>query len=212
MRHLLTAPASGRVMGVVFRDDQYLPVQGMYGSTWRADPATAGSGTLLEHSIHDVDMIEYLVGPVASISAHTAYFHGLAGIEDAVTASFTLAGGGVGSLVSVWHDVLERPSLRRVETLSERLWCALEGDWFGPVRWVRSGEAEQVLEGAALVAAVREQGLVVDNPDVDFVDAVAAGRPATPDFNTAVRAHELVDAAYRSAAAGGAPVAIAAVA
>jgi len=32
-RHLVDDPASGRVMSVVFRDDQYLPVQGMYGST-----------------------------------------------------------------------------------------------------------------------------------------------------------------------------------
>ena len=56
-RHLVEAPEAGRVMAVVFRDDQYIPVQGTYGSTWRGDRAKAGAGTLLEHSIHDVDML-----------------------------------------------------------------------------------------------------------------------------------------------------------
>jgi predicted dehydrogenase len=47
-------------MNVVFRDDQYLPTQGVYASTWRADAALAGSGVLLEHSIHDLDLLEWL--------------------------------------------------------------------------------------------------------------------------------------------------------
>ena len=52
-------PDAGRVMAVVFRDDQFIPVQGHYGSTWRADRDQAGAGTLLEHSIHDVDMLRF---------------------------------------------------------------------------------------------------------------------------------------------------------
>jgi predicted dehydrogenase len=43
--------------------------------------------------------------------------------------------------------------------------------------------------------------------DRAFVDAVAAGRPPEPGLHEALRAHQLVDATYRSAAAGGAPVA-----
>src|SRR5690242_3300573 len=44
-RHLVRESAAGRIMAVVFRDDQYLPVQGAYGSSWRGDRALAGSGT-----------------------------------------------------------------------------------------------------------------------------------------------------------------------
>ena len=61
-KHLIDEPAAGTVMGVVFRDDQFIPIQGHYGSTWRGDRTLAGSGTLLEHSIHDVDMLRFLVG------------------------------------------------------------------------------------------------------------------------------------------------------
>ena len=46
----------GRPLAVVFRDDQYFPIQGQYGSTWRTDVAVAGGGTLIEHSIHDLDV------------------------------------------------------------------------------------------------------------------------------------------------------------
>jgi predicted dehydrogenase len=38
--------------------------------------------------------------------------------------------------------------------------------------------------------------------DLSFLRCVLEGRPAFPDFRTALRAHEVVDACYRSAAMG----------
>jgi predicted dehydrogenase len=209
LRHLVSDPASGRVMNVVYRDDQYLPVQGMYGSTWRADRTKAGSGTLLEHSIHDIDLIEWIAGPVARLSARSSSFHGIEGIEDSVAISFSLAGGGVGTLASVWHDMLERPGSRHVEVICERLWCELDGnDWFGPVRWVRAGEVARCLEGGELADRVWKTGLAAVNPDAEFLAAAEEGRPAAPDFTAALRAHAVVDAAYRSAEKDGSPVTV----
>jgi predicted dehydrogenase len=193
-------------MSVVLRDDQFIPTQGMYGSDWRADPDRAGAGAVIEHSIHDVDLLEWLLGPIDRVSAWTREFHGIPGIEDAAAASFAFASGAVGSLVSVWHDVLERPSLRHVEIFCERLHVAVEGDWFGPVRWTFTGDGEQVLEGSELLAAIDPALPDGGNPDGEFVRAVAEGRPASPDVGEALRAHRVVDALYRSAAADGAPL------
>ena len=210
LRRLVADPASGRVMSVVLRDDQYIPLQGMYKSTWRGDVARAGAGALLEHSIHDVDILETLLGPVAAVAGTTAEFHGIPGIEDVVNLSLTFASGALGSLVSVWHDVLQRESSRYVEVICENLWSAIDtDDWFGPVRWMRSGEEPGVLEGQALGAAVWDGGLAPVNPDQSFLDAVTEGRTLGPDFDSALRAHLVVDAAYRSAAQGGVPVAVA---
>jgi predicted dehydrogenase len=206
VKQLLADPAAGRVMAVVLRDDQFIPIQGLYGSDWRSDVARAGAGTILEHSIHDVDLLEWLLGPFDRVSAWTREFHGLSGIEDAATASFSFASGAVGSLVSVWHDVLERPSLRHVEIFCERLQVTVEGDWFGPVRWTLTGEPEKVLEGTELIDALDPPLPDGGNPDGEFIEAVAAGRPASPDVTEALRAHVVVDALYRSAAADGAPV------
>ncbi|HWJ63139.1 MAG TPA: Gfo/Idh/MocA family oxidoreductase [Acidimicrobiales bacterium] len=206
LRHLVQDPGAGRVMSVVFRDDQYIPVQGMYASTWRGDKERAGAGTLLEHSIHDVDILEWILGPIASVSARSANFHGLDGIEDSVGTVFDLEAGGLGVHTTVWHDVVERPSLRRVEVLCERRHVVVEGDWDGPLTWTTTGGDEQVLEGDALVDACRDAGLEVADPDGSFVRAVADGTPAWPSLRDAVRPHEVVDAIYRSAAEAGARV------
>jgi predicted dehydrogenase len=207
LQHLINTPEAGPIMNVVFRDDQYLPTQGMYGSTWRGDVARAGAGTLLEHSIHDLDLIEWLIGPVADISARTGNHHGLAGIEDHASVRLVSGSGAFADLISVWHDVLTRPSQRRVEVFTGNGYFCLEGDWNGPVSWeVMSpggGDATGSLSGAALEAeAARLDGRGA-RPDADFVAAVLADRPASPDFALALEAHRLADAAYRSAAAGG---------
>src|SRR3954471_7453957 len=143
---------SGRPMSIVFRDDQYIPIQGMYASSWRGDVTKAGAGALLEHSIHDLDMLEHVLGPVASVSARSSSFHGIPGIEDSVAVTLAFTSGAVGTLVSVWHDVMERPSLRRIELFCERSYSLLEGDWFGPVTTTTSGEPGVVLEGSELEA------------------------------------------------------------
>lgn len=204
VRHLVHDERAGRVLAVVFRDDQYIPDQGTYGSTWRVDAARSGRGALLEHSIHDVDILQWLLGPVASVSATTREVHGHHRIDDVAVARLDFAGGPVATLTSVWHDVLERPSLRRVEVLCERLFVALEGDFVGPVRWQFAGEVERVLGGADLAAAVAEAGdTSTVNAATAFVAAVRDGVPAHPSLAEALPAHRVVDAIYASAEVGG---------
>jgi predicted dehydrogenase len=208
-KHLIDDPAAGRVMTVVFRDDQFIPIQGHYASTWRADKALVGAGTLLEHSIHDIDMLRFLVGDVVRVSANTANFHGHDGIEDVANATIVFAGGAIGTLTSVWHDNLARPSLRRVEVFCERRYIVIEGDdWYGPVHWTDADGSTGSLGGDEIVAAAEPLLDGSMNPDGEFVRAIVEGRAAHPDFDTAVRAHRVVDAMYRSAAADGASVAV----
>jgi predicted dehydrogenase len=208
-KHLIDDPAAGRLMTVVFRDDQFIPIQGHYDSTWRSKRELVGAGTLLEHSIHDIDMLRFLVGDISRVSANTANFHGYEGIEDVATATIAFAGGAIGTLTSVWHDNLARPSLRRVEIFCERRHIVIEGDdWFGPVHWIESDGVTGSLEGEAIIDAVAALLDGSMNPDGEFIRAVADGHHAHPDFATALQAHRIVDAMYRSAADGGAMVAI----
>jgi predicted dehydrogenase len=199
VRHLLADPRSGAVLAVSFRDDQYLPIQGQYGSTWRADPERCGRGTMLEHSIHDVDILRWWLGPVAALSATTRTHHGYDLIDDVAAVRFDFASGTVATLVSVWHDVLERPSGRHIEILCERLHVVVEGDTTGPVRWQRTGEPERSLQGRELVAHLAERGDTASNPAESFLAAVRDRRPADPAFAEALPAHAVVDAVYRSA-------------
>lgn len=206
MQHQMTSGGHGPRMSLVFRDDQYIPVQGMYGSTWRSDKEKAGAGTLLEHSIHDLDLIEWIMGPIVRVSCVTANMHGIEGIEDQASVMLTAEHGGQAILSSTWHDITTRPSLRLVEGFCQGAYMGLEGDWFGPIRMTVDGSKQQEWKGkrlAEIATSIDRKGI---NPDADFVAAVLAGRPAYPDFAVAVRAHVLADAAYRSAALNGAPI------
>ena len=209
-RELIAAPAAGAVMSVVFRDDQFIPVQGHYKSTWRGDVEKAGAGTLLEHSIHDVDMLRFLVGDVVDVSARATYRHGLPGIEDCVAASVSFAGGAVGTLTTIWHDNLSRPSLRHVEVFCQNRTVVIAGDdWFGPVTWSDADGSSGSLEGEALIDAVAGLAVGDANPDGAFVRAAVGGESGYPDFAVALEAHRIVEAMYESARRGGDTVVVA---
>jgi predicted dehydrogenase len=203
----------GRPQAVVFRDDQYFPDRGQYGSSWRADVAVAGGGTLLEHSIHDLDVLRWLLGDATSVSARTANVAGHPGIEDVAVATVGFASGATASLVSVWHQVLTRPSTRWLEVLCEHGVVAAPDEHLSPLRLVTDAGAEEVpvappewtreLPGDD---AWRAALTVYAPPTRGFLDAVADGRAPEPGLDVAVAAHRLADAVYRSAAAGGAPL------
>jgi predicted dehydrogenase len=204
----------GRPMAVLFRDDQYFPVQGNYASSWRADVTVAGGGALIEHSIHDVDILRHCFGEIASVSGSTANFAGHVGIEDVATGAFRHPGGVTSSLVSVWHQVLSRGSTRRVEVFFEHGVAWLDNDIAGPLTIQTSGGVEERATPLApwvldLPLADSRVGLVVRSyaaADRMFVEAIEEGAAPSPTFADALTAHRLVDALYRSAAAGGSPV------
>ena len=93
-----------------------------------------------------------------------------------------------------------------IPVVTDGAWLSVEGDWSGPVRR-QTGDGEiESWEGRDLALRARELDGRRTNPDADFVAAVLDGTAADPDFATALRAHELADAAYRSAANDGIPV------
>lgn len=204
----------GRPMTVVFRDDQYLPNQGQYASEWRADVTIAGGGTLLEHSIHDLDVLRWLLGDATFVSARTANFAGHPGIEDLAVATITFESGAVATLTSVWHQILTRPSTRSLEVICERGIAAVPtNEYRGPMQVIRdAGNEEQAFGHEDWVAAlpIEEPWLGYAGPyapqALHFLTAVAEGTTPAPGFEVAVAAHRLADAVYRSAALRGAPV------
>jgi predicted dehydrogenase len=208
-RHLIEDPKAGKPMAVVFRDDQFIPIQGHYKSTWRGDIEKAGAGTLLEHSIHDVDMLRFLIGDVVEVNARAIYKHGIEGIEDAVTSSIAFANGAIGTLTTIWHDNLSRPSLRHVEVFCENRTVIIAGDdWFGPVTWSDSDGTKGEIQGEELLAKTEALAAIDPNPDAAFIKTAQTNAEGYPSFNIALEAHRIVEAMYRSARDGGATVAV----
>jgi predicted dehydrogenase len=218
LRRLIREGTLGEPMAAIFRDDQYFPIRGSYRSQWRADVAQAGGGCLIEHSIHDVDILRFCFGEVDSVTARTENFAGHEGVEDVAAVTLSFASGMEAQLTSVWHDILSRGSTRRIEIFCRGGMVRLSNEFRGPLH-IQTSAGKEVRECPspswvdALPLADDEIGLAVRayvEADRAFADAVLEGRPPEPSLGEALVAHRLVDAAYRSAAVGGTPIALAA--
>jgi predicted dehydrogenase len=214
LREVLAAGTLGRPMAAIFRDDQFFPIQGHYASQWRADVSQAGGGCLIEHSIHDLDILTFLFGEVEMIAGRFASFSGHPGIEDRATATLSFTCGLEAHLTSLWHNILSRGSTRRIELFCEDGMVSLRNEFSGPLRiqtsqgierrpcppppWVDELPFDDGEIGLAVRAYVEE--------DRAFIDAVTQGTTPQPSLQVALAAHRLVDATYRSAATGGVPL------
>jgi predicted dehydrogenase len=207
----------GTLMAIAFRDDQYFPIQGQYASSWRSDVSIAGGGTLLEHSIHDLDVLQWIAGPVRSVSAKTANFAGHEGIEDVAAVTLVHESGAISTLSSVWHSIMSRPSTRRVEIFCQRglLWTDDEAG--GPLYLhTDKGLTEVSLDqGAQDAGSSAEQGVVAVlqlphrlkaplslyvRSDLAFLESLATQRVPSPGLKPALDAHRVADLAYRQSA------------
>jgi predicted dehydrogenase len=210
----------GRPLATVLRDDQFFPVQGFYASGWRADVAKAGGGTLLEHSIHDVDVLRWVLAPAAGepqeVTARTASMFEHHGIDDATTVTFRFGDGSTASIVSVWHQILTRGSRRRLEVFCEDALLWTDDDYLGPLHVETSGGEELVdrapppwIDRFDIPEVLAKPLAQYAEPSKAFLDALAhdgAAARGHPDVEIALAAHRLVDRASESAAAGGRPV------
>jgi predicted dehydrogenase len=213
LKELTEDATLGRLMAVIFRDDQFFPIQGFYESDWRKDRLVVGGGTLLEHSIHDADILRWFGGAIAAVRGSLGNFAGFEGVEDLAMAHIEYESGAVAELVSIWHSVLGRPSARRMELFFEKGLFYVDHDFIGPIHFqthARNAEAvaeEEVarryLEVLGLDGPAFHDALKHSLEDYFFLKAVAGGKDPFPGFDVALEAHRVVDAVYRSAHAGG---------
>ena len=207
----------GAVQAAVLRDDQYFPVQGMYGSTWRGDVARSGGGTLIEHSIHDLDVLRWVLGDPLDVAGRVTNRFGYPGIDDIATVQMTYPNGAQATLVSVWHQILSRGSGRRLEVFCERAYLHTVDDYLGPLTVETSDETIEIVGTAPEWASdldvpeVYEKAIahyaVANKAFLDGLGAVGGPMSGYPEVSEALAAHRIVDLAYTSAHAGGAPLA-----
>jgi predicted dehydrogenase len=99
----------GERLSFSFRDIQEWPVESRtHPSEWRKNPDIAHAGCLYEHSIHDVDVIDYLFGKEFSLLklyAKIRYVSSLTNdkIEDVANVSLEYRDGLIGCLISIWN-------------------------------------------------------------------------------------------------------------
>jgi UDP-N-acetyl-2-amino-2-deoxyglucuronate dehydrogenase len=208
----------GRPMGYVLRDDQYWPtgdvVQGH--SSWRSQRQYAGGGALLEHSIHSADILCWLFGPARCVYARQRSLFGY-DVEDVAALTIEHESGVVGTLLTIFNGVRGREE-RRLEVFFERGAVEATSDFIvgapedrllvqRPDSPPESVDLENLrADHFSRLGLDRRDFLFYTYPaDRNWVRCVQRREAASPGFVEALVAHQLVDAAYRSAASG-APV------
>ena len=228
MRDLIQDAASGRPMTCIMVDDQFFPIQGHYASTWRGDVAKVGAGTLLEHAIHDVDVLISYFGRVKRVHGVTRHFFEKDGVEDLSSAILEFEGGAVVNHVSIWHNVLHRGSSRRMNVICENAQYSWEDDDYAAAIRCETNAAgrrtdvsseEVIARFVASLATMDDRMTRTITPqslgqpyvleDYTFLQAVSEDRQSWLDFGVATYAHQIVDAIYESAKSGN-PVDVAA--
>ena len=215
LRDLVVSGEVGAPMAYTLRDDQYWPTGAVVPghSSWRSERAQAGGGALLEHSIHAADLVCWLFGPAVRVSARTRSVFGFE-VEDVAAVTIEHASGVVGTVLSVFNGVRGREE-RRFEVFFEGAAVEATTDFIvgAPEDSYMVQRPDREPERPALDAmrdrhfsslgiARRDFVFYTYPADRHWVRCVGEGVPASPGFDDALRAHALVDAAYRSAATG----------
>jgi UDP-N-acetyl-2-amino-2-deoxyglucuronate dehydrogenase len=78
-----------------YRPDKYYDEGGWRG-TWKLD----GGGAIMNQSVHSIDLLQWIVGPVKSVSAYaSSRIHPKIEVEDTLSCSLAFENGAFGSIV-----------------------------------------------------------------------------------------------------------------
>ncbi len=211
---------AGRPILFSIRDDQCLPIRGLHHTSWRSNRDESGGGTLIEHSIHDIDLFGWFFGISRIKDVEIKYHPKYEGIDNYVRIVTGLGENKdtstEGILTSIWHDMVARASNRRLELIFEKLFIGTDHDYLGPVE-LTEGDGETRLVESDEVLSTALEALGVTDPkvvsffkgldygtfgaytleDYFFIKAVVEGEDYTPGFDAAVSAHRLVEEIYR---------------
>jgi UDP-N-acetyl-2-amino-2-deoxyglucuronate dehydrogenase len=177
---------------------------------WKGTKALDGGGALMNQAIHNVDLLQWLMGPVTHISGLTATLaHERIEVEDTAVACLRFASGALG-VIQATTSV--HPGLpKTVAVHGDRGTAVIEQDDI--LRWdfepptphdeeVKARFAQKVgaSGGASNPASISHEGH--RRQLADFVEAVTKGRPPRVDGREGRKAVEIILAIYESAATG----------
>jgi predicted dehydrogenase len=174
-------------------------------SEWRATWAGEGGGVLLNQSVHNLDLLHWLLGPVVRVRAHAGFGrHHDIEVEDAVTAYLEFANGATGVFVT---STGEAPGTNRLEIAGELGRLVYEND---TIHLTRNAQAASEFSRVATepfsapatsaeVVPAAGHGGQHDELLRNFAAAIQEGEPLIAPAAEGIHAVELVNAMLLSA-------------
>ena len=206
VRKAKEAVEAGRLGQLVFADAfvRWYRDQAYYDVGWRGTWALDGGGALMNQSIHSIDLLQWLAGPVKSIYARTTTLNHDIETEDTAAALLEFTQGGMGNIqgsTSCWpgdpakielHGTKGTIVLEEGRITSWQLADAKEGE-----------EAAMVgLEQSSGSGSADPMGISYENHRqqmLDMIDAIENDREPLIPGKEARKAVEIILAIYESA-------------
>jgi predicted dehydrogenase len=190
-----------------YRPDKYYEDGGWRG-TWKVD----GGGAIMNQSVHAVDLLQWIAGPVQQVSAYSASrIHSKIEVEDTLSCSLQFANGAFGTIVGTTAMFPGRPV--RIEIGGENGTAVAEnGLTTFKFREERPGDAEAIASTAPksnVGGASSARDLALDRHMRNFnaiYEAWDQGRDAETFGPEARKAVAIILAMYESARNNGASV------
>ncbi|GAB5522120.1 MAG: Gfo/Idh/MocA family oxidoreductase [Rhodothermales bacterium] len=152
---------------------------------WRVRPEVSGAGHLYDLAAHQLDLLDYTVGPVAETQAFAANQAGWYPAEDVVAGAWRHENGVLGS--GLWcYTAKPSPRVERTEITGSE----------GRITYTTFGQQRATLETHASIEVVDlERPAHVQQPLLETVVAALRGEGACPSTGvTAARTSRLLEA------------------
>jgi predicted dehydrogenase len=177
---------------------------------WRGTWALDGGGALMNQAIHSVDLLTWLMGPVAEIQAQTALLiHKRIEVEDAAIATLRFANGALGVIEAT--TAVYPGYLKRIEIHGSDGSAILEEEDLKAWDFAKSRKEDKAIldemqqhkstgGGASDPAAIGHHGHAQQFRDM--LEAIRKNRPPAIDGHEGRRSVEIILAIYKSAETG----------
>jgi predicted dehydrogenase len=188
-----------------FRTQQYYD-SGAWRGTWALD----GGGSLMNQAVHTVDLLAWLMGPVAEVQAYSATLaHERIEVEDVCTATLRFESGALGVIEAT--TAAYPGYLKRIELHGSEGSAVLEEEDIKAWDFMKKARGDDAVlrqmstskstgGGAADPSAIGHHGHTLQFQD--FVDAIRKDRAPAIDGHEGRRSIEIILAIYQSAKTG----------
>jgi predicted dehydrogenase len=188
-----------------FRTQAYYD-SGQWRGTWQLD----GGGALMNQAIHTVDLLTWLMGPVAEVRAHTATLaHERIAVEDTAVATLQFANGALGVIEAT--TAAYPGYAKRIEVHGSEGSAALEDESLVTWDFAKRARSDDAIMrrmnqpkghagGASDPASIGHHGHAEQFRDV--VEAIRTGRRPAVDGHEGRRSVEIILAVYKAAESG----------